>query len=345
MELELKNISVALSGEEILDSVNLKVEDGEFVSLLGASGCGKTTLLKTVAGIITPTNGSVFLDGKCADKIPPHKRGTVIVFQDFRLFPHMTVAENIAFPLRMRKISKDEYLRIASELLVKVQLAGFEGRKVQEMSGGQIQRIALARALAASPNVLLLDEPFSSLDENLRQDMRKLVLKLQREYKITTILVTHDCEEALSMSDKIALMMNGRILQFDTPKRIYDYPTSREVADFFGENVYIEGTVRNKQFVSNIIQFSVDSPDGKYQAMLRNAAVHIAQDGQGQPFKVTEIYYRGDAYVISLEANSGCFKINTTIPAPCVIHLGDTVFVTFDVNKAILFNTPEGFDY
>ena len=222
MELSLKNISVALSGEEILDSISLTVDDGAFISLLGASGCGKSTLLKTIAGIITPSSGSVFLNGVCADRLPPHKRGTVIVFQDLRLFPHMTVAENIAFPMKMRGVTKEEYMRTTIGLLEKVQLEGFEGRRIREMSGGQLQRVALARALAANPNVLLLDEPFSSLDENLREDMRQLVLRLQKDYRITTILVTHDRQEALSMSDKIALMMDGRILQYDTPENIYN---------------------------------------------------------------------------------------------------------------------------
>ena len=196
MELELKNISVDLSNKKILKSINLKVHNGEFISLLGSSGCGKSTMLKTIAGIINQNEGSIILGGKVADKIPAYKRKTVIVFQDFRLFPHMTVAENISFPLKMTGTNKTSCREKALVLLEKVQLKGFEDRHVDQMSGGQMQRVALARALAAEPSLLLLDEPFSSLDINLRKDMRELILSLQREYKITPILVTHDKEEA-----------------------------------------------------------------------------------------------------------------------------------------------------
>ena len=248
MELSIKDLSVNLSGQSILKSVNITVEDGSLISLLGPSGCGKSTLLKTIAGVIEPSAGSVFLNGVCADGLPPHRRGTVIVFQDLRLFPHMTAAENIGFPLKMQGISRKERSIVIKELLEKVQLAGFERRRAAEMSGGQLQRVALARALAAKPNVLLLDEPFSSLDEALRQDMRKLVLELQKSYRLTTILVTHDKQEALRMSSKVAFMTGGEILQYDMPENIYQAPASRVVAEFFCDGTCLDGTVESGVF-------------------------------------------------------------------------------------------------
>ena len=235
MELDCKNISVEISGKKILEEINLKVEDGELISLLGASGCGKSTLLKTIAGLIDPQQGSVFFNGRNVNHLPAHKRKAVIVFQDFRLFPHMTALENISFPQKIQGLSKDEMQKRSLQLLGDVQLEGFENRYLDQMSGGQIQRVALARALAAQPDILLLDEPFSSLDVNLRRDMRNLVLKLHKDYKMTTILVTHDQEEALAMSEKIAFMSEGQILQFDRPAALFNKPAHPLVSDYMAD--------------------------------------------------------------------------------------------------------------
>lgn len=339
MQLSLENISLKLGAKQILREIDLQVEDGALISLLGASGCGKTTLLKTIAGILRPDSGSVYLDGRCADKLPPHKRGAVIVFQDFRLFPHMTVAENIGFALRMRGVGQAERNRIAAELLEQVQLPGFAERKVQQMSGGQIQRVALARALAANPNVLLLDEPFSSLDENLRQDMRQLVLQLQREYRITTILVTHDCQEALAMSDKIALMMDGRILQYAAPQQIYDLPSSPAVADFFGDTVYIPGIVKDNYFTSKEAGFAVALPDGNYRAMFRAqaAGIILGPGAASGDYIVAETYYRGSETALVLKSTSGGLTFTLTAAAPCQLRAGERVDVSWDSAKAVLF--------
>lgn len=344
MELELKNISVILSGEKILDTINLTVEDGSLISLLGASGCGKSTLLKTIAGII-PASGSVCLNGNCADALPPHKRGTVIVFQDLRLFPHMTVAQNITFPMKMRGAAKDECSKTAAELLKKVQLEGFERRRIQEMSGGQLQRVALARALAAKPGVLLLDEPFSSLDENLRKDMRTLVLQLQKDYRITTILVTHDYQEALCMSDKIALMKKGRILQYDTPEQIYNAPSSMEAAGYFGDAAYLSGIVKEKIFLSDLAEFPVEKPDGEYFAVLRSGAVKI-KSGIEEPFageaelkgkfEITEINYRGEDYSVTMVQRESHFTLNTVLPSQDMYENKKLVSVILNLGKVIL---------
>ena len=209
MKLNLENLQVKIGGEAILNNINLQVAQGEFLSLQGPSGCGKSTLLKSIAGILPLEQGRIFLDGQDITKLPIHKRGTVIVFQDMRLFPNMTVEENIAFPLKMQGVPKGERLSAARELLEKVQLGGYGKRRIHQLSGGQQQRVALARALAAKPKLLLLDEPFSALDEELRQEMRELVLRLHKEFGMTTIMVTHDSKEAVSMADRIVTMKNG----------------------------------------------------------------------------------------------------------------------------------------
>ncbi|MGL5256099.1 MAG: ABC transporter ATP-binding protein [Proteocatella sp.] len=335
MKLALENISVKLSNNIILEDINLVVEEGELISLLGASGCGKSTLLKTVAGLINPVKGNIFLGESDAKNIKPHKRGTVIVFQDLRLFPHMTVLENIYFALKMKGVPKTEYLSIAEEFLNKVHLSGFENRKIKELSGGQMQRVAIARALASSPSILLLDEPFSSLDENLRQDMRELLLVLQREYRITTILVTHDKAEALSLSDKIALMKNGKILQYDIPEQIYSFPKNRDVADFFGDNIYLEGFVKEKMFKSEMLSFEYNLPDGIYSAMFRAKDICLSQEENNAAFRVKEIFYKGDEYEILVESLNEDKKIKLKVDK--LYRHGEIVYLKFNIKKGILF--------
>lgn len=333
MELELKNISVTLSQKEILKSIDLKVNDGEFISLLGASGCGKSTLLKTIAGIINQNEGSLVLNGNIANKIPTHKRKTVIVFQDFRLFPNMTVLENISFPLKMMGINRTKRKEKAMELLKKVKLEGYEYSDVQKISGGQMQRIALARALAADPSVLLLDEPFSSLDINLRKDMRELVLDLQREYKITTILVTHDQEEALTMSERIAFMHNGKIIQCSTPEVIFKNPVNTIVADYFSKGVYIDGKITDNKFISSIFNFNIDRVPGKYKCLIRPLAVEINKSNNGE-FKVLDKLYQGDSYLIKLVNHEG-LKLESIVSDFIDIKKGNRVDVKLNKERLI----------
>ena len=213
--LLLTDINVELGKKHILKNVSLEVKTGQLISLLGSSGCGKSTLLKTVAGIIEPSSGDVLIDGKSVLGIPVHRRGAVIVFQDLRLFPHMTVAENVEFALKMSGMKKQQYREIAREQLEKVRLEGLEDRRISQISGGQMQRVALARAFAVRPSVMLLDEPFSSLDEELRLEMGNLLLELQRESELTTVLVTHDTKEARRLSDAIAYMKDGEIVRYE----------------------------------------------------------------------------------------------------------------------------------
>ena len=292
MKLEIKNLSVAYDTGVVLKDLSIDVAEGEFLSLLGPSGCGKTTLMKSIAGILPVQGGSIFLDGRDITNLPIHKRGTVIVFQDMRLFPHRSVAENVAFPLKMQGVPKGERLKRAEEFLGKVQMAGFGNRKPAELSGGQQQRVALARALAAQPKLLLLDEPFSALDENLREDMRSLVLQLHREFHMTVILVTHDREEALSMSDRVALMFDGQIAQIGTPRQVYNQPAVRRVADYFGNCVYLPGCVKNGQFAGSGICCAAAVPDGGYELMLRPDSLLLDELGSYR-LTVEAVSFRG----------------------------------------------------
>ena len=265
MSLKITELSVELQKTKILKNIDLEINTGEFVSLLGASGCGKTTLLKSIAGLLDVKEGDIQIDGKSIMKLPPEKRGTVIVFQDLRLFPHMTVEQNIGFAMDIKKMSKEVKKKRVAELLHAVQLDGFEKRKIREMSGGQKQRVALARALAADPKILLLDEPFSSLDENLRCEMAELVRKLHKELGLTVVMVTHDKEEAMKVSDYIALMKDGEVLQYDKPEVMFYHPVSKAVADYMGQTNYIRGKVSGGRFSSPATEFATENADGEYE--------------------------------------------------------------------------------
>ena len=305
MSLTIENLKVTLQKKEILHGITLDIKEGEFISLLGKSGCGKTTLLKCIAGFLEVEEGNISIQGKSVMNVSPEKRGTVIVFQDLRLFPHMTVEKNIMFPMELRKVPKKIQKETVKKLLEDVQLVGFEKRKIREMSGGQMQRVAIARALAANPKVLLLDEAFSGLDENLRGEMRSLVKRLHEEWKITTILVTHDKREALQISDRIALMSEGRILQYDTPKRMFYYPSSKKVAEYFGEVNYIRGIVQKGKFVSELFEKEVDLPDGEYEAMIRPSSVKITENGK---YKVTDSTFMGEIQEVNIQAGKQMLK-------------------------------------
>jgi putative spermidine/putrescine transport system ATP-binding protein len=332
LQLQLKNISVFLQNKQILDSLSLEVREGELISLLGPSGCGKSTLLKTIAGLISSQNGEIIMDGMTANHQPANNRGAVIVFQDLRLFPNMSVLDNVAFPLKIRGMDKDKRRMEAGKLLQSVQLEGLEKRKIHEISGGQQQRVALARALAASPKLLLLDEPFASLDDNLRQDMQRLVLDLHREHGITTILVTHDQQEALMMSNRIALMMEGQIVQFDTPQNIYNAPVSKTVADYFGGGNYIHGEVKTNMFYSDILDFSTAVPDGKYLALFRPQALQLAE--WDDRYRVIDIKYLGEKWNINVEGNYRSFSL--AVAGRHELKIGEKTGLAFDTKQAVM---------
>jgi len=241
--VELQNVNFSVGQTHILKDVSLRVEDGECLALLGPSGCGKTTTLRSIAGFIVPTAGDVRIAGHSVLRLKPHKRNTGLVFQDYALFPHMKVAENVAYGLARRRVSKEQAKRRVAEILKIVRMDGMEERFPHEMSGGQRQRVALARALVIQPDVLLLDEPLGALDRLLRDQMQVELKRIQRELGITTIIVTHDQEEALSLSDRIAVMFDGRIVETATPESLYARPDTERVMAFLGSSNMFEGTV------------------------------------------------------------------------------------------------------
>ena len=241
--IELKNISKAFDGETVLDHINLDIHDNEFLTLLGPSGCGKTTMLRIIGGFEQPDGGDVVFMGERINDMPPHKRNVNTVFQKYALFPHLNVFENVAFPLRERRVPKAEIEQKVGEMLSLVMLSGFAHRRVTSLSGGQQQRVAIARALVGQPKVLLLDEPLGALDLKLRKDMQQELKKIQKATGITFIFVTHDQEEALTMSDTIVVMSEGRIQQIGTPQDIYNEPKNAFVADFIGESNILDGVM------------------------------------------------------------------------------------------------------
>ena len=300
MSLSIRGLNVSLSKNHILKDINLDIKSGEFVSILGNSGCGKTTLIKSIAGLVDISSGSISIDEEDITGLSPEKRKTVIVFQDLRLFPHMNVEQNIAFSMKLQKMNKENIEERVRTLLEQVRLSGFEKRKISQLSGGQMQRVALARALGANPKLLLLDEPFSGLDESLRKDMGNLVKRLHRENKITTIMITHDKEEAMKFSDKVALMKEGTILQYATPLDIFTKPGSKEVAEFMGELNYFDGEVKDGKFTSEIISFNTDKAEGKYSLMLRPGGLSVSERSD-KGYLIKEAVYIGEFVSLLLE--------------------------------------------
>lgn len=257
--LELKNIKKSfIPGEDVLDDICLTVARGEFVTLLGSSGCGKTTTLRIIAGLEQTDSGSVWINGQDVTKLPPDKRDVNTVFQNYALFPHMNVAENIGYGLKLRKVPRGEIKKKVAQMLELVQLEGYEKRKPSELSGGQKQRVAIARALVNNPKVLLLDEPLGALDLQLRRAMQIELKHLQKKLGITFIYITHDQEEAINMSDRIAVMKDGRIEQIGTPDEIYNHPKTSYVATFVGNANILHGVAENIQGENAIVKIGND---------------------------------------------------------------------------------------
>lgn len=248
--VSLKNIVVDFDGEKVLNGLSLDIHDKEFVTFLGPSGCGKTTTLRVIAGFITPKSGNVLFDGKDITSLPPYKRQVNTVFQKYALFPHLNVFENVAFGLRLKKMPEEQLRPKVLEMLEIVGLKGFERRSIHQLSGGQQQRVAIARSLVNQPRVLLLDEPLGALDLKLRKEMQLELKRLQREMNITFVYVTHDQEEALTMSDTVVVMSGGNIQQIGSPQDIYNEPCNAFVARFIGDSNIVDG-VMIKDFLVN----------------------------------------------------------------------------------------------
>ena len=315
-------------GETILKGINLYIKDSEFLTLLGPSGCGKTTTLRIIGGFLTPTSGDVFFDGARINGVPPHKRKINTVFQRYALFPHLDVYDNIAFGLRLAKLPEMEVDRRVMDMLEVVSLRGFENRKVTSLSGGQQQRVAIARALVNQPKVLLLDEPLGALDLRLRKDMQNELKRIQQQMGITFIYVTHDQEEALTMSDTVVVMDKGSIQQIGTPQDIYNEPKNAFVADFIGESNILDGTMLEDY----LVQFfgrkfpCLDkgfAPGEPVDVVIRPEDIDIVPEAEGQlTGTVTEVTFKGVHYDTIVDFKGFKWLIQTTDYSPVGTRIG-----------------------
>ena len=316
--IELKNISKSFDGEVVLDHINLDIYDNEFITLLGPSGCGKTTTLRIIGGFETPDTGDVVFMGENINEMPPYRRNVNTVFQRYALFPHLNVFENVAFSLCEKKVPKDEINRRVTEMLSLVALKGFEKRSVLSLSGGQQQRVAIARALVNQPKVLLLDEPLAALDLKLRKDMQVELKNIQKATGITFVFVTHDQEEALSMSDTVVVMSEGQIQQIGTPVDIYNEPENAFVADFIGESNILDGVMLEDykvRFSGQTFQ-CLDAGFGKGEAVdvvVRPEDVDIVPGEKGKLHGVvTSVTFLGVHYEIIVDIGGFKWMIQTT---------------------------------
>ena len=310
--IDLKNISVAFDGEQILKNLNLYIRDKEFITFLGPSGCGKTTTLRIIGGFLKPDSGDVIFEGKKINGVPAHKRQVNTIFQRYALFTHLNVFENIAFGLRVKHTPEAQIKKTVEEMLAMVNLKGFEERNINSLSGGQQQRVAIARALAVKPRVLLLDEPLGALDLKLRKDMQNELKSIQQRMGITFIYVTHDQEEALSMSDTVVVMNNGEIQQIGTPIDIYNEPKNAFVADFIGESNIVDGIMK-EDFVCEFSAQTfkcLDKGFGKNEAVdvvVRPEDVDVVDYNEGMlKGVVTSVTFKGVHFEII--ADIGGFK-------------------------------------
>ncbi|MDR4052930.1 MAG: ABC transporter ATP-binding protein [Oscillospiraceae bacterium] len=326
--IRLRDLCMAFDDELVLDHINLYINDSEFLTLLGPSGCGKTTTLRIIGGFTTPTSGDVTFDGVRINDVPPHKRQINTVFQKYALFPHLDVFENIAFGLRIAKVPAEEIEERVTEMLGVVSLKGFEHRKITQLSGGQQQRVAIARALVNRPKVLLLDEPLGALDLRLRKDMQNELKRIQQQMGITFIYVTHDQEEALTMSDTVVVMDKGRIQQIGTPEDIYNEPKNAFVADFIGESNILNGTmVRDNVVKMYGKEFPcVDggfAPNEPVDVVIRPEDIDIVPVEQGQlAGTVTNVTFKGMQYDIIVDFRGFKWLIQTTDHSPVGARIG-----------------------
>ncbi len=316
--IELKDIFVSFGEEKVLDGLNLAIRDKEFITLLGPSGCGKTTTLRIIAGFLDADSGEVVFEDKTINGVPSYKRQVNTIFQRYALFPHLNVYENVAFGLRVKKLKEKEIKEIVTEMLHLVNLDGFEKRSISTLSGGQQQRVAIARAIANKPKVLLLDEPLAALDLKLRKDMQKELRRIQRQLGITFVFVTHDQEEALTMSDRVVVMNKGKIQQIGTPQDIYNEPENAFVADFIGESNILDGVMK-KDFVAEFSGHVFDCLDKGFlenenvDVVVRPEDVDIVPVDKGMlTGTVTSVDFLGVHYEIIVDIGGFKWMIQTT---------------------------------
>ncbi len=326
--IELKGISKSFDGEKVLNNIDLYIRDGEFITLLGPSGCGKTTTLRIIGGFETADEGQLMFDGAEISHVPAYKRHINTVFQKYALFPHLNVYENIAFPLRLQKRPEEEIETRVTDMLKMVALSGFENKSVSTLSGGQQQRVAIARALISHPRVLLLDEPLGALDLKLRKDMQNELKNIQKAIAITFIYVTHDQEEALSMSDTIVVMADGEIQQIGTPTDIYNEPKNAFVADFIGESNIVDGCMladRKVRFAGHTFE-CVDAGFAKNEpvdVVVRPEDVDVVTPERGMlTGTVTSVTFKGVHYEIIVDIGGFKWMIQSTDYVAPEEHIG-----------------------
>ncbi len=350
--LELRGLShrYGRDGEEALSGLSLSVEPGELAALLGPSGCGKTTALKIVAGLLSPTAGDVLVDGRSTLGVPPERRGAAMVFQKSLLFPHMTVESNVGFGLRMRGVDRRDAGRRVANALRRVRMEGFSDRKPDELSGGQQQRVALARALVTEPRLLLLDEPLSALDANLREEMRALIKELQREGAHTTVFVTHDQEEAVVLADRIALLFDGELQMYDEPEAFYDRPSSVPVARFFGATNFLEGRTENGHVRTPLGNLKVrgsgarSSPAGKVTLTIRPEAVRLEAGENSFAARVAEATYLGTQVHYALTPpDAPDLRLRAALPPHVRLGIGEEVTARLPAESLWVVEEASGF--
>lgn len=349
--VQLEHVNKFFGPNHIVKNLDLDVYKGEFLTLLGPSGCGKTTTLRMIAGFENPSSGEILLEGKNVAVSPPNKRDVNTVFQNYALFPHMSVFENIAYGLKMKGVAKDEIQRRVNDALRMVQMESFASRRPREMSGGQQQRVAVARAIVNKPTVLLLDEPLGALDLKLRKQMQFELKHLQQKLGITFIYVTHDQEEALTMSDRVAVMNNGLIEQIDTPNSIYNRPKTRFVADFIGETNLLKGKLLNRSadqvavMIENVVFSFAGQDDMKMEENLfvsiRPELVRIKRtpvEGQASLVgRVTEHVFVGSVYKTIVTLPTGMeIVVSQSSASNELIQNGEEVYLTWDSQKAVV---------
>ena len=348
--ISFENVNKFYEDTHVLKNINFEIEKGKFYTLLGPSGCGKTTILRIIAGFTDVSNGKVTLNGADVTNLPPNKRKVNTVFQDYALFPHMNVFENIAFGLRLKKTSENIIKEKVADALKMVQLSGYENREISQMSGGQQQRVAIARALVNEPEVLLLDEPLSALDLKLRTDMQYELRELQQRLGITFIFVTHDQEEALAMSDEIFVMSKGEIVQSGTPVDIYDEPINRFVADFIGESNIVDGVMKEDylvEFVGKEFECADAGmrPNEKVEIVIRPEDLSLTSIENGKlTVEVDTQLFRGVHYeIICYDENGNEWMIHSTRKAEVGSKVG-LYFEPHDIHVMRFGESEEDFD-
>ncbi len=356
-QITLTSVTKQFGDTVAVDDVSLQVEDGEFFSLLGPSGCGKTTTLRIIGGFVYPTTGEVHINGEIMAEIPPYRRPVNTVFQNYALFPHKTVAQNIAFGLQMQKVPKSEIADAVERSLDLIQLPGYGDRKPSELSGGERQRVALARALINEPTILLLDEPLSALDLKLRKQMQLELKALQRKVGITFVYVTHDQGEALALSDRIAVMNDGEVLQIGTPSEIYDSPQSRFVADFIGTSNFLEGTLISENEIALtttrptkiVCKPTSDIPlNTSVTVAVRPERINLTATATSDTMNLLRGTIQDESYL----GTTLQYTVQTAYPTPLIAHQqnigtkdthrfqrGDTVYLQWTPENAIVLKT------